>query len=113
MKGIDKVRKPVEKRHVVINVGLFLSSRLTFLYKCKNKTFSIKYLDKRPTPEPTPNPAVQTKAKTKISKQKIPPIKINENFENKIRHDDENINKELFEKNSGYQNSSIFSKKSS
>ena len=54
---------------------------------------------KNSTPEPTSNPKAfytpkQTKIRTKVSKQGISPFRLNANFVNKIRNDEENTNSE-------------------
>ena len=69
------------------------------------KIFTIKNLDEIPTPEPAPEPAPEetpdpavfdtpktTKAKTKKSKHKISPLKLRDDFVNKIVNDKKNIN---------------------
>ena len=68
------------------------------------------------TPEPTLNPTEfyapkRTKARAKISKHKISPFKLNENFQNEIKSDKEKINNEIFKDYFGYQNPSILAKK--
>ena len=59
--------------------------------------------------DPTPDPTIfytskQTKRQTKISKSKIFAFKLNQNFVNEIRNDEENINNEIFKEYFGYQN---------
>ena len=54
------------------------------------------------TPEPTFNPTAfytpkQTKTRTKVSKQEISPFKLNADFVNEIRNDEENTNSENIE----------------
>ena len=40
----------------------------------------------------------QTRTLDRISKQEISPFKLNENFVNEIRNNEENINSEIFQK---------------
>ena len=40
----------------------------------------------------------RTRTLNRISKQEISPFKLNENFVNEIRNDEENINSEIFQK---------------
>ena len=43
----------------------------------------------------------RTRTLNRISKQEISPFKLNENFVNEIRNDEENINSEIFQKKLG------------
>ena len=51
--NLDKSVKPVEKKYLLNNVGLLLSTREKVLNNFKSKIFP-KNLDKLPTPEPAP-----------------------------------------------------------
>lgn len=49
-----------------------------------------------PTSETTPSPTVFDASKwTKVSKHKISPLKLSNNFVNEIKNDEENINNEI------------------
>ena len=105
LNNFDKGIKKIEKKIFFNNLGLLFSAREKGLTSCKSRLFAIKNLDKIPIHETTPEKA--TKAKTK---RKVSSLKLCEEFLNKIKNDEKNINKQIFNESFNYQNPSFLVK---
>ena len=75
-------------------------TREKVLNSFKRRLFPIESLDKFPTREPTPEAATETIAAAKATKpkakRKISLLKLGEEFLDKIKSEEKNINKQIF-----------------
>ena len=97
-KFLETVRFLLEAREIVLN-------------NFKSNVFSIENL----TPDPTFNLPLSytpkhTRACSKKRNVKISPFRMNEDFANEIRNDEENINSQIFREYFVYQNPSLLAK---
>ena len=98
LKNLDKVKKTVEKRPFLNNLGLFFSAREKVLNNFKSRLFSIKNLEKYPTRDSTTELATEP---TKHSKSKL---ELQQELMNEIIADGKVINDEIFWNYCKYQN---------
>ena len=103
----DKRENSIEKKHFVKKFRIFPKVFHSF----KSNIFLLK----NSTSEPKLHSAAfhkhkRTKVQTKMSKQETSPFKLNENFMNKIRNYEEDINNEISIEYFRYQNPSCLAK---
>ena len=91
------------KKYFLNNLGLFFGAKERVLSNFKSRLFLIKNLDTIPTRETTTEPATEpevaielTKPTKTNTKRKISSLKLRENFFNKIKNEEKNINEQIF-----------------
>ena len=120
LKNFDKGIKGLENNSFLNDLGLLLSARGKVLNSFKRRLFPIKFFDKIPKRQPTLEPATEaevaakpskaTKAIKAKTKRKISSLKLREEFLNKIKNEEKNINEQIFRDYFLYQTSSYLTK---
>ena len=109
LSNINKGEKPVKKIFILENVRVLLEVREIVLNSFKSNLFPLEEITPDPTPDLTTDLPVfytpkQTREQSSISKIKISPFKLSENFIDEIRDEEKYINNEIFKAYFEYQN---------
>ena len=114
LRNFDKSIKTLYKKSFLNNFGLLFSARENVLNSFEGRLFLTKNVDKISTREPVtkavPKQTKTTRAIKTKTKRKISPLKLLENFLNRIKNEEKDINEKIFRDYFLYQTASYLTK---